>query len=319
MHKSSHSLPPLFLDRLREIFPRGRYEASVRLFASERPLTFRANRLKETPERLREELKSQGFHLGRVSWYPDAFILPQELTRDLQRAPAYQEGRLYIQGLSSMVPALILDPKPGEDVLDLTAAPGSKTTQLAALMGGEGGILANDNNRVRFFKLKANVELMGARNVSLMCAYGEGLGRKFPGRFDRVLVDAPCSAEGRFDTNEPRTYRFWKPAKVREMARKQTRLLFSGLKALKAGGRLVYSTCTYAPEENEGVLDKVITRMNGEVELEDLKLPFPNWMRGLKGWEGKTFHPTVEKAVRILPTHEMEGFFIAAFRRNPSN
>lgn len=214
-----------------------------------------------------------------------------------------------------MLPALVLAPQPGETVLDLTAAPGSKTTQIACLMRGQGRMIANDNNRIRFFKLKANVEAQGASNVELSLRAGEVLGRTHPGVFDRVLVDAPCSAEGRFQVREPASLRYWKPRKVQEMARKQRRLLASGLAAVKPGGVLVYSTCTFAPEENEGMVDWALSKFGAAVMLEPIALELPNRMPGLTRWEGKVFDPSVARTARILPTPDMEGFFLARFRK----
>ncbi len=201
---------------------------------------------------------------------------------------------------------------------DCPAAPGSKTTQMACPMKGVGRIVANDNNRVRFFILKANVEGQGVPNVELSLQYGEAFGRKQPQRFDRVLLDAPCSAEGRFLVCDPKSFRFWKVPKVREMARKQKKLLFSAVGALKPGGILVYSTCTYAPEENEEVLSWALEKFGSALELEPVQLSVRNQMPGLSGWEGKAFHPSLRRAVRILPNDRMEGFFVARVRKRES-
>jgi 16S rRNA (cytosine1407-C5)-methyltransferase len=214
-----------------------------------------------------------------------------------------------------MVPPLVLDPAPGELVLDLTAAPGSKTTQMACLMGGTGRIVANDNNRVRYFKLKANVERQGAANVEVLCRYGESLGRLYPERFDRVLVDAPCSAEGRFCLDKPASYRYWRPGKIREMMRKQRRLLASGLEALRSGGVLVYATCTFAPEENEGIVHWALQEFSGAVAVEPVSVALPNRIAGLTGWDGMTFEAALRRTVRLLPTATMEAFYIARLRK----
>ena len=217
-----------------------------------------------------------------------------------------------------MLPPLVLEPQPGETILDLTAAPGSKTTQMACLMKGEGRIVANDNNRIRFFKLKANVELQGAANVELSLRPGELFGRDFPESFDRILLDAPCSAEGRFNVREPASYKYWKLAKIKEMARKQKNLIISALRSLKAGGALVYSTCTFAPEENEAVLDWVIKKFSDRgksLGIEKIILPLTNQIAGFVKWEGESFHPAVRDALRILPAPLVEGFFLARIRK----
>lgn len=309
-------LPEAFLERLRSIIPSQKWDQIANTFSEPKPTTFRVNTLKANANAVRETLGQSGFRSEPVSWCPDAFILRSGRLRELQETDPYRKGEIYVQALSSMIPVLVLDPKPGEMILDLTAAPGSKTTQIACLMKGEGKIVANDNNKVRFFKLKANVELQGASNVMLSLKHGESFGRTHPGEFDRVLLDAPCSAEGRFDVREPASYRYWKEAKVREMARKQRRLLLSGLSALKPGGVLVYSTCTFAPEENEEIIDWALQKSNGGFRLEKIALPFPNQSPGLNGWEGKMFDPAVRQTLRILPNGQMEGFFIAKLRKS---
>jgi len=308
-------LPELFVQRLRKIIPPENLEEVLQGFSISRPVSFRLNPLKSSAGEILNGLEAAGLKLRPVSWYSDAFQLETGESRDLQSTGAYRNGEIYIQGLSSMIPALVLGPCPGETVLDLAAAPGSKTTQMAALMLGEGRLVANDNNRGRFFKLKNAVELYGAKNAELSLRPGECFGREMPERFDRVLVDAQCSSEARFEADNPRSFGFWKLLKIREMSRKQKRLLLSGLLALKPGGVLVYSTCTFAPEENEAVLDWALEKLGAQAEIERIDFPVPNRMRGLAGWEGKSFHPSVRNSLRILPNREMEGFFIAKFRK----
>ncbi|MBI4114971.1 MAG: RsmB/NOP family class I SAM-dependent RNA methyltransferase [Candidatus Omnitrophica bacterium] len=315
MKKEVERLPELFLERLRRIIPSQKWNGIANTFTEARPTTFRVNTLKASPEVLQERLEHQSFRLEKVSWCPGAFILRSGRLRELQETETYKKGEIYVQSLSSMIPAIVLDPQPGEKILDLTAAPGSKTTQIAHLMKGEGQIVANDNNKIRFFKLKANIELQGITNVELTLRHGESFGREHPESFDRILLDAPCSAEGRFLVHEPSSFHYWKPAKVKEMMRKQKGLLFSAVSALKPGGVLVYSTCTFAPEENEGIVSWAFDKFPGVIEIESIKLPLTNQGSGLTAWEGVSFNPSVKRTVRILPTPDMEGFFVARLRK----
>jgi 16S rRNA (cytosine1407-C5)-methyltransferase len=318
MRSEASVLPEEFLDRLRRIIPSSRWDRVVNTFTEPKPTTFRVNTLKADAASLREQLEAAGFRLEPVGWYRSAFILRGGRLRDLQDTPAYQHGALYVQSLSSMVPPLVLDARPGERLLDMAAAPGGKTTQLACLMEGRGTIIANDSNRVRFYKLQANILQQGAPNVELSLRYGETFGKNHPDAFDRVLVDAPCSTEGRFLTREPASYRQWKLRKVHEMVGKQRRLLRSAAGALKPGGSLVYSTCTFAPEENEAVVDWLLGEEAGDgLALEPISLSFPNTMPGLTRWEKRTFRPSLVHAIRIVPTDEMEGFFLARLRKRP--
>ncbi|MDD5216487.1 MAG: RsmB/NOP family class I SAM-dependent RNA methyltransferase [Candidatus Omnitrophica bacterium] len=315
MKSEIKSLPPEFIERLRGILPPGKFDAVANTFAGPKPTTFRVNSLKTTPGKIQETLEQHSFRIEKVPWCHGAFVLKDGDLRGLQAMDCYRNGEIYVQSLSSMIPPLVLDPQPGETILDMTAAPGSKTTQMAALMKGLGRIVANDNNRTRFFKLKANVEMQGATNVELSLRYGETFGRRQPDAYDRILLDAPCSAEGRFDTREPASFRYWKPAKVKEMARKQKVLLASGIHALKPGGVLVYSTCTFAPEENEGVLDWALGKYEEIISIEKINLPLLNVMSGIRQWRDTAFHPFVQLGVRILPDPGMEGFFFAKIRK----
>jgi len=307
-------LPELFLNRLKQIIPSQKFDSIANTLSKTKPTTFRINTLKTTKEKVLEKLNQQGFRLRQVSWYSNAFILLEGRRKELEKTESYLQGEIYIQNLSSMIPPLVLDPKAGECVLDLTAAPGSKTTQIAALMNGEGEIIAVENDRVRFEKLKVNVEIQEAGNVSLILVDGQTVGKKYLEYFDRVLLDAPCSAEGRFLTREPSSYRYWDLSKIQKAAKIQKKLLSSALEALKPGGVLVYSTCTFAPEENEEVLNDALIKFP-DLALESVQIKLTNQMAGLISWEGRKFSPEIRKSVRILPTETMEGFFVARIRR----
>ena len=198
--------------------------------------------------------------------------------------------------------------------MDLTAAPGSKTSQIAALMGQQGELVANDNNKIRFFKLKHNMEVLGV-NAKLRMEHGGTLCREYPQYFDRVLLDAPCSAEARFVFGKPESTGYWKEQKIKEMAYKQWGLLLAAWGALKPGGILVYSTCTFAPEENELQMTKFLERV-GDGEVLDIKILDIKWLPCVKLWkEKKVNSEVVKKAMRIMPTKEIEGFFVAKIRK----
>ncbi len=292
---------------------------ALKAFAREKPTTFRVNSLKSSAGPVKEHLESQGLKIENVPWYKDAFILRKGSQRDLEGTEVYQNGEIYVQGLSGMIPPLVLSPQPGEKVLDLTAAPGSKTTQLAALMKGVGSVTANDDNPIRTEKLKANIRNQGAANVSVLSPGDGGLVWKTHiEAFDRVLLDAPCSSEGRFLLEVPSTYGYWREGANRRMAKDQRRLFKSAFLCLKPGGTMVYSTCTFAPEENEGVLQWALDTFTDAVELEEIPLPLPPYTRGLGGWAGLKFHSSVVKSVRILPSPVLEGFFVARIRKTQS-
>lgn len=315
MAKGNQKIPALFLERLRRIVPEDRFEAVLRTFSEPAAASFRVNTLRAGRDEVVAELRGEGLSLHEVDWMAEAFwVEPEERARLLETA-AYREGRIYVQNLSSMVPPLVLDPRPGERVLDLTAAPGSKTLQIACQMEQEGEIAAVELVRSRFFKMRANLEAQGAHAVRTFMRNGETVWRHRPDYFDRVLLDAPCSTEGRFHESDPASYAFWGPKKIDEMARKQRRLLFSAVRSLQPGGVLVYSTCAFAPEENEAVLDAMLRKFDGELTVEPLGLELDNMIPPLPEWQGTSFSPALAPARRVLPTRTMEGFFVARLSR----
>ncbi len=302
-------LPREFIGTLEATFPQSIAESILRGMGARRCVTLRVNTLRCSAAELMRFFRAHAVKHRRVSWYPDAFVLVELRERDAQAWPLYGEGGIYLQSLSSMIPPLVLCPLPGERVLDLAAAPGSKTTQMAALMRNNGFILANELDPVRAERLAYNLRLQGCRIVEVQRGRGERLGAALPESFDRVLVDAPCSGEGRFIAHEPATSRGWSRKTVAECVRLQRKLVASAEAALRPGGVVVYSTCTLNREENEGVVQWALESLPLEVEKIDLAIP--------GAWAGmaRGFHPDVAKCIRILPDEEREGFFVCRFRK----
>ncbi|MFQ5571307.1 MAG: RsmB/NOP family class I SAM-dependent RNA methyltransferase [Rhodothermales bacterium] len=313
--REPHTLPIVFLERLREVVPGDRYDEVVRTFAEPTATGFRINTLRAEPGTVVRELEAQGIHLHSVDWKADAFWVVPEERAALLASAAYAEQRLYVQNLASMIPPLVLDARPGERVLDLAAAPGSKTLQLACQMQDKGEIAAVEIVKGRFFKLRDNLAAQGATNVRTYLQDGTKAWRYRPEHFDRVLLDAPCSTEGRFRVGEPDTYAYWSLRKIKEMARKQRRLLFSAVHCLRPGGVLVYSTCSFAPEENEAVLDKTLRTFGDALRLEPLGLELDTMQPPLASWQDRAFRHDLSAARRLLPTATMEGFFVCKIRK----
>ncbi|MEM1041631.1 MAG: RsmB/NOP family class I SAM-dependent RNA methyltransferase [Bacteroidota bacterium] len=304
-------LPAVFLDRLAQIVPPDEQGSVLESFGAPQATGFRINTLRAEPAATVAALEGGGLHPQAIAGFPGAYWVAADERAGLLASPAYAEGRLYVQNLASQLPPLVLGPQPGERVLDLCAAPGSKTRQLVCLMGDAGEIAAVEAVRGRFFKLRANLEAQGATCVRTFHRDGATVWRHRPEHFDRVLLDAPCSTEGRFRLADPETFRYWSPRKVKEMARKQRRLLFSAVQSLRPGGTLVYSTCTFAPEENEVVLSRMVQRFDGRVEVVPVALPpEARAQAALAEWKGKPL-PGVRHARRILPSEKMEAFFVA--------
>lgn len=309
-------LPAAFLERLRQIIPAGDYEQVLASFGAPRAVGFRVNTLRAEPAGAIAELRAAGLHPEPVEGLPEGYIVPPAERDALLASAACASGAIYVQDLSSQLTVAVLDPQPGERVLDLCAAPGSKTGQIAARMQGEGEIAAVEVSRARFFKLRANLEAQGASGVRTFHRDGTTVWRHRPEYFDRILVDAPCSTEGRFRLDDPDSYRYWQPRKAREMARKQGRLLWSAVQSLRPGGTLVYSTCTFAPEENEGVLSRLLDQFKGALEVEPLRLPsFSRVQPPLAAWGKQAFSSEVSGAARLMPSDTNEAFFVARLRK----
>jgi 16S rRNA (cytosine1407-C5)-methyltransferase len=318
MAGSLEPLPELFLDRLREIVPAEQWEMCLESFSQASPAAFRVNTLQATVTEVTGELTLQGLRLTPVQWLESAFTVTPDQRRSLIESSAAKEGRIYIQNLSSMVPPMMLGPKPGEQVLDLTAAPGGKTVQMAAMMENEGSIAAVEVIRARMFKLQATLRRCGVKNTRTFLADGRTVGRKTPERFDRVLLDAPCSSESRFDCHQPKTWRNWGLRKIRECSRKQKGLLRSAVACLKPSGSIVYCTCSFAPEENEQVVHSVIVQFGEALEIQPMELPFANVQRGLVRWSGADLHPDLARSLRILPGEGMDGFYLCRLIKRES-
>ena len=236
-------LPEAFLSRIRTQLGE---EYDSFLASLERP---RAVALRFNP--LKGELPALPFVGENVPWEPLGYYYDPDSRPGLH--PFHEAGVYYLQEASAMAPVALLDPKPGERVCDLCAAPGGKTTQIAGRMMGEGFLLANEYSPKRAKILSQNIERMGVGNALITNETVQNLAKRFPGFFDRVLIDAPCSGEGMFRKEEA-AVTDWSQETVEMCARRQAEILHSAAKLVRPGGRLVYSTCTFAPEEDEGAV-----------------------------------------------------------------
>ena len=304
---------PAFLERLKTIVGNERYDQVIQSFSRPEILSVRVNTLKTTRSEIITRLKERDISFKEVPWSAEALILEGITREGLGRMDLINDGSLYRQSLSSMLPVLVLAPRPGERVLDMCAAPGSKTTQMAALMNNEGEIVAVDAIRGRYYRLKSVVAQMGVTNVALKLTDA----RRFrsPVFFDRILVDAPCSSEGRFKTDDPETYAYWSPRKIKEMVRKQRGLLLHAGRLLKPGGTLVYATCTFAPEENEEIINWLIEKHGCTIEKAEIS--GLDASSGITSWNGIEFSSELKKTLRIWPhkNNNMGGFFAAKVRK----
>jgi len=274
----------------------------------------RVNTLKISVEDLRARLEPV-WELTQVPWCTEGFWIKNIETgrRDIGNLPEHALGYIYVQEASSMIPPVVLKPTPGDRVLDMCAAPGSKTTQLAAFLENKGMLFANDVEGQRLAPLGINIQRCGVRNAVITLMKGQWY-RKSGITFDKILLDAPCSGTGTINKS-PGTLRMWNPKMVRRIVCTQKKLIETAYDILKPGGIMVYSTCSNEPEEDEEVIDYLIKNREG-VEILDIELNI-NRSPCITSFNGKKYDKQVEKCVRIWPQdNHTEGFFICRIKKN---
>jgi len=283
------------------------------LDARPEPPAIRINTLKAPIQGLRHRLQAWGVAHTSHPLNPSGVILEED-SLPLSSTVSFFKGEFCYQGIASQLPVLALQPQPGETILDLAAAPGSKAAQIAAVMENRGRLWLNDNSVKRLQPLMANLATVGTINDALTCLPGQWFGRQMPESFDRVLVDAPCSGL-KAPPRGTHARLWWSKEFVEKASRIQEQLLISALKAVKVGGILVYSTCSICPEEDEAVISRILDRY--PVVVEPLPFPRPDWLRrGLSAYQDKSYPSALAATARIHPYPEaIEGFFIARLRK----
>ena len=279
------------------------------LAACERPLgnAVRVNTIKASVERTLAALDREGVGYDQADWNPRVLDLETESPGSTWTS---FHGFTHGQEEVSAVPAVVLDPQPGERVWDSCAAPGGKATQLAALMDDRGTVVANDNNLGRISALRFNAERLGATSLAVTNADARNysLERFDFDAFDRTLVDAPCSCEGTIRKN-PDALDNWSEGHISSVAGIQKGIIRRAIQATREGGTVVYSTCTFAPEENEAVVQHALETESCRVVDFELGLKHSP---GLTEWDSTTYDSSLEKAARIYPhQNDTGGFFVA--------
>lgn len=309
---------PLFIERLKKLMPDAEDFEAFHKIIHEKPVNaIRCNTLKMSPEELKRRLEDKGWKVKQpFQGFPEVMIVASELEPGaLGSSREHILGYYYIQEISSMLPVLALEPKPGELVLDLCASPGSKTTQMSARMENKGTIIANDVELSRITILATNLERCGCMNTVvirhdgvILCEKLKKLGYKF----DKILLDVPCSGEGT-TRGSPKTFIIWNPKMIEKMSRIQRKLISSAIPLLKEGGEAVYSTCTYTPEENERNVDFLVK--NFGLKTEKIQLPLKT-RPGITEWKDEKYSEEAKNACRIYPQdNDTEGFFLCKLRK----
>lgn len=281
-------------------------EISEKIFAGyqvKRNVTFRVNTIKATVLEIEKCLQEKNIQYEKVLWNNEAFVLKNSSEKEIENLEIYKEGKIYLQSLSSMLPPIILNPKENMDILDMTAAPGGKTTQIACLSKNQANITACEMHTIRAERLKYNVEKQGATSVYIMVKDSRTIDDFF--KFDEILLDAPCSGSGTLNIEDVNIEKKFTEKLINKSVKAQTVLLKKALKILKSGHEMVYSTCSILKEENEQVLKNVLK----EYKCEIVPIEF-------EGMEQLPCLPTeINGTICVCPTKYYEGFFVAKIRK----
>ncbi len=295
-------IPEFLKEKLEKQYGEDLAKTIVEGYEKTRKVTLRVNTIKSSAEKIEQELKNQQIEYETAEWSKEAFIIKNKREKEIEELEIYKNGEIYLQSLSSMLPPIILKPKEGADILDMAAAPGGKTTQIAALVNNKASITACELNNIRAQRLKYNIEKQGATCVYVMQTDARKINDFFS--FDQILLDAPCSGSGTLNVNDTNLNKTFTEKLVQKSVKSQKELLKKALKVLKSGQEMVYSTCSILREENECIIN---TLNNKEYEIVPIQF---------SGMEQLPVLPTIIKGTLcVMPNDLYEGFFIAKIRK----
>lgn len=296
------NLPVFLRERLLKEYKKDIVEKIILGYMQKRKVTLRVNTIKMKEDELENFLINSKINYSKVSFYSSAYILENIREEEIRNWEFYKEGKIYLQSLSSMLPPLVLEPKAKENILDMAAAPGGKTTQISALSENTALITACEKNKIRYERLEYNVNKQGAKGINLMRIDARNLSDFFS--FDKILLDAPCSGSGILNLENENIEKKFTEELIERSVKLQETLLKKAIKILKEGGELIYSTCSILKEENEDLLERVL---NKNLEL----IPIANNI-----FENVPKLPVkLEGTLCVMPNELYEGFFVAKIRK----
>ncbi len=265
--------------------------------------TLRVNTLKSNLEEVKEILFKNNIDYKSVSWYKDALIIENAKEKDIRALSIYEEGKIYLQNLSSMLPPLVVSPKEKESILDMAAAPGGKTTELSALSNNNALITAIEKDKIRSDRLKYNLNKQGASRVTVLVEDASKLDDFF--RFDKILLDAPCSGSGTIDLENISSYKNFSEDLIKKSIERQKKLLLKASKIIKSGGEIIYSTCSILKDENENIVSLLLNNNDFEIVPldENLFINIPKLPVTIKG------------TICVCPNELYEGFYLAKIKK----
>ena len=296
-------VPDFLIDMLEKQYGKDLKDRIIDGFGKNRKVSFRVNTLKTNVENVIKILSENNISYKKVSWCDEAFIIENVKEDEIRNLDIYKNGEIYMQSLSSMLPPIILNPKENMDILDMTAAPGGKTTQIATICNNNSRITAVEMNKIRSQKLKYNIEKQGASSVYVMEQDARKIDDFFS--FDSILLDAPCSGSGTINSNDLKLEKFFTKNLIEKSKKTQRELLNKAIKILKKGSTMVYSTCSILQEENENIISDILKTK--KVELEEINF------KGID--ELPRLPEKIKGTLLVMPDEEYEGFFVAKLKK----
>lgn len=293
-------IPEFYMNMLKEQYSDSDIKKIIDGYSKKRKTTIRVNTLLSNNSEVLDIFNKLNIEYDHVLFYDNAFIIKNRNETDLYELDLLKEGKIYMQSLSSMLPPIIMEPKEHEDILDMAAAPGGKTTEIAALTNNNSKITAVEFNKIRAEKLRYNIKKQGCSKVYVLEADSKKLDDFF--KFDNILLDAPCSGSGTLDLNNDRTFKYFTEKLIKKSSETQIELLKKALTILKPGKTMIYSTCSILSIENEDVVSKVMKQFNCEIVPINV--------------EGVELLPTkIEGTMVVCPNELYEGFYIAKIKK----
>ena len=304
MENNEKMVPKFLIEMLNQQYGEEITSKILEGYSQKRMVTFRVNTLKTSIEKVEKVLKNNNIEFKKVSWSDVAYIVKNVREDTLKELEVYKKGEIYLQSLSSMLPPIVLEPKENTDILDMCAAPGGKTTELASLTNNNANITACELNKIRIEKLKYNIEKQGATSVYIMQEDSRRINDFFS--FDNILLDAPCSGSGTLNIKDINLEKTFTEKLIEKSKKSQLELLNKAVKILKQGQEMVYSTCSILNVENEEIVNKILK--NNKVEIVPIEF---------EGKEKLPLLPTkIDGTLCVMPTELYEGFFIAKIKKS---
>ena len=296
-------IPEFLIERLENQYGKDLVKRIIDGYEKQRKVTFRVNTLKTTVEGIEKVLDEKNIEYKKVSYYKEAFIIEHTRENKIKQLDCYKNGEIYMQSLSSMLPPIILEPKENTDILDMTAAPGGKTTEIATITQNKARITAVEMNKIRAEKLKYNVEKQGVNSVYIMEQDARKIDSFFS--FDSILLDAPCSGSGTININDVKLEKTFTRELINKSIKSQKTLIRKAIEILKKGSELVYSTCSILQEENEDIINEILKTK--KVEIVNINFP------GIE--ELPKLPSKIKGTLCVMPNEEYEGFFVAKLKK----